>query len=122
MAKSVKRSLYDAAELVVLAEVAREELVIVRVWGASEEVEIQLKPEALARVFRALRVPRTRLNVSTGRDGDVHFEFRWRGARWSACLLAKYMSQPEFQDLLAESTSRIEQRQLGLPCIAAAPA
>lgn len=108
MSKSIKRLLIDASELIALTGVTVSELTAVNVYGSScygGTITILLQPMALARVFRELRIPRSKLKIDTDDSGNLHINFAAKGADWR-CFV-RHTEVAAWQDRLSHSTERI---------------
>lgn len=110
---SVKSVLQRAAEIAAIVDLKTEELVAFNMWIG--ELQFHLKPLALARVFRELRISKHRLEITRSEQGDVHLDFKARGARWTTVVLNKDCRTSDWQDLLGGSSpARSAQAPLAL--------
>jgi hypothetical protein len=85
MAKTPRRMLTQAADLMALAEISAGDLVCASVYG-SQMTMIQLRPKALVRVFELLRVPRRKVEICVSERGNLHVSFDARGAHWTCVV------------------------------------
>lgn len=110
--KSVRALLHHAAELITIANIKRDEITCVCVFG-SGWLTIQIKPLALARVFRLFALPKNTLRMVRS-EKSVSLSFEYRGADWAACVTLEDADSAEWQDLLGPEPARIAQRPLAL--------
>lgn len=101
MAKSIQRLLIDASVLVKAARVTHQELVDVSV--RSQEIQIQVWPLALVRIWGLLKPLPRNCSSHYGQNGALHLQFKSRGAKWVACALP---GEPDYAHLAAVTNDR----------------
>ena len=97
--KSVKRLLTEAAELAAVMEITRDELTACSIYGM--QTVFHLRPLALARVFRTLGLPKSRLTVEV-HENDAHLTFTARGVVWTTVVRNKDRGEAWWHELLGE--------------------
>lgn len=88
MAKSLRKMVTDAAELVAIADLTTAQTVAVSVYGG-HCISIQLKPLELVRVSRFFEVPRSKVKINDDGGESINVSFRARGAHWCCVIWRK---------------------------------
>lgn len=107
---SVKRDLLKAIQLIAELKITDRELMrVVTNW--SDPIQIQVLPPAMIRVFHALKVKRTAIEV-THTEKYVHVHFIARGCDFGTCM--RFEEAEEFLSLEAKQKriAGVQQRRL----------
>lgn len=118
MPKSFQKMCSEAADLCAIARLTWQETVAVSISKAG--ITIQVRPLDLARISKAFKTPRSRVNAHDDGNSNIFIDFTAKGATWACVILRERVAEfyealgGDPQLLLTAKPQSLPQRQLHL--------